>query len=816
MATYQDQFKSAFDTNMAAWKSSKQIYDAMKSKLAGNTAALSALDTHYNNLMPPTPITGPVTLPKTGTVPIETFNAKISSQTPTQTAGTGASNIVAPKPAVTNPIVVREVNPANSFDSQIKNSFATNTASGKTPQQIYDAMKVKLASNPTALAALESHYATLQPTAGNMAGRKNIPGSSTKAPVATPNKSGASVNTAGMDTDTASAVTSQVKTINQEYDDKIKTHDAYAKTITDALDKNQVEFGGKYQEMRNNVSAMEKEMLGNYAQLKTMIADNYATGMDSYTRNAAAAQAGISGTLSQSGISGAALNNALAEAQYDPKRLAAIQSLKDKQITDVTNLEQNYNNWYNNIVANKSSLTAAEQQLADSVLQRKDQLSTELNDLKTKNLTDAYKPITDVQSQKVDALAKGETINAQQNKTINDYAAASPARKKDMLMYNLQTSGAHVGDIDEKLLNDALSHGSYPDALAFLRNEADKRAEANQIKMMEAQYAARGKKGTTTDSTSGNLNDPSTSTTWTGPTTWAGPLANATSKQLEEIRAIQMTKPGMTEEKVDAMMKKAWASDIAITNSKDITTSTGTTSTGTTSTDTSTDTSTGTTSTDTTSTGSKVMTQATGAAKKNIPTTALWYAIAAGEGAVEWQLVKSGAKFLAKWTPEMIQKAPEKAKAWLARMFAASIGALWDMEKEAQAIKFAEWLMKSGISWEQLLTEGDTFLRNAAKEGLAKAGPGLAGKTRDLLIKVSQYGSKAIPIIDGLWAIGKAAFRFLPAIGMAYQVADEFLSQPDYSTAQDNPGRNSAIEQSMKEWKTREEAEAFYDITHSL
>lgn len=237
----------------------------MKAKLATNPTALSTLDTYYKSLAPSAPISRTGLSPQTNTpAPVQT------NITP---------SIVRP-PASVTPTVVREPSATNSFDSQIKNAFTSYTSAGKTPQQVYEAMKTKLASNPTALASLETQYAAMNPTNPNvasMAGRKNVPGSATKAPIVTPNSSNKTVNTAGMDKDTAATVTNQVNTINQEYDDKIKTHDAYAKTISDALDKNAAEFQGKYDEQRANVGTMEKEMLSNYAQLKAMIADNYAS-----------------------------------------------------------------------------------------------------------------------------------------------------------------------------------------------------------------------------------------------------------------------------------------------------------------------------------------------------------------------------------------------------------------------------------------------------------------------------------------------------------------------------------------------------------
>ena len=228
--------------------------------------------------------------------------------------------------------------------------------------------------------------------------------------------------------------------------------------------------------MRDQTNAMEKEMQSNYAKLTDAVATNYQTGMDSYARNAAAAQARVSGSLAASGIGGDMLSSAVSDAQYDPKRLAAIQSLKDKQITDMTNLQQNYTNWANNILQNKGTITTAEKALANEILQRKDKLDAELNDLKTSSITDTYKPVLDTLGAKTETLSKGENINTQQNQTLDQYTAATPARKKDMLRYKLSTEGTDIGYIDDALLNQALAKGSYPEALAFLSTESKKRA----------------------------------------------------------------------------------------------------------------------------------------------------------------------------------------------------------------------------------------------------------------------------------------------------------------------------------------------------
>lgn len=513
MATYQDQIKTAFDSYTSQGKTPQEIYDAMQKKLNGNTSALSTLNNYYSTVNKPT--TSPASVmpaaAPASTTPVAPITAPVTSA-----------------PVVANPVTTTT---PYSYDTQIKTAFDNYTTQGKTPQQVYEAMQKKLAGNTKATTALNNFYTSYN--------KQHAPAKQEASTDTTfSNQSGQAIANSGLDTDVKNQMQKHVDTINSQYDDKIKTQQEYAKGVMDSYNANKGEFDAKYQNMRNAVNKMEQELADNYKQLKDAVGTNFTSGMETYARQAAAQQAGISETLSRHGLSGAALSNALSEAAYDPKRLAAIQSLKDKQINDLTNLQQNYNNWANTILTNKASLTGAEKQLADSVLARKDQLDTELNNLKNSNITDVYKPLIDSMGNIATTLAKGEEINAQQNKSLNDYMAATPARKKDMLTYQLKQSGVDIGYVDEAMLNEALKRWSMPDALAYLQSEAKARANA------------AGKSTTSTGGnnpySAGKVGWDNVQPTWSEPKTTLNDLVTEIKRRVAKWENIDVIKRNLT------------------------------------------------------------------------------------------------------------------------------------------------------------------------------------------------------------------------------------------------------------------------------
>ena len=424
MATYQDQFKSAFDKYSTAWKNQQQVYEALKTKLSSKPEALASLEDYYKTL-------------SWWTQPW------ILSKTP-------------------DDFKVQDYKASNEAFYKLKtrpDGKVEFTSAQTWLPKVFD-------SKELAIANIEE------------AAKKNPPKIATQVAMTAAPSTGISkitetINTSLLDKDTASHMRNQVNAINQQYLDKIKNQQEYAKNIMDAYNANKAEFDAKYKDMRDTVNRMENELNSNYSQLKDSVATNYKEWMDTYARQAAASQAWISGTLSKSWISWAALSNALAESLNDPKRLWAIQSLKDKQITDITNLQNNYNTWYNNLLSNKATLTTAEKQLADTILERKDKLDTELASLKNENITDVYKPLTALLADKTDKLSWIESAWEMREKSLSDFLTATPARKKDILLYNIwQQDNTLVWFIDESLLNEAIKKWSMPDAITYLMSQA--------------------------------------------------------------------------------------------------------------------------------------------------------------------------------------------------------------------------------------------------------------------------------------------------------------------------------------------------------
>lgn len=626
-----------------------------------------------------------------------------------------------------------------SYQDSIQAAFSANAASWKTPQQIYDAMKLRLAANPEALNVLNSYYAAQQQpnpsapvvttpnlttpnvsTVSSMAGRKNIPNSSIKPTTPTvvtpaPNTSVDAIKNSGLDADTQTQLNSHVSAIHQQYDDKIKSHTQYADNVMSSYNAYKAELDPKYKQMRDQIDAMEKEMNSNYAQLKDAVAGNYASGMDSYTRQAAAAQAGISGTLSKSGISGGALANALSEAQYDPKRLAAIQALKDKQISDVTNLQQNYTNWANTILQNRGTLTTAEQQLAQTVLARKDKLDAELNDLKNSSIEDTYKPLLATLGGKSEAMATGEKINAQQNQTLDQYLAATPARKKDMLRYKLKEEGTDIGYIDEAMLEEALKRGSYPDALAYLSQEVTKRQAEAAAKVAAASASTKsGSSWTTPSPYSANSSSPSTSST-------------SVSGNKTNVAELAKTKtPAQLQAMIDTELKKGTSS----ASLKSLAASWGL-------------------SPDVMSQLKFDGTTSTVNTKKNVqsPESEL-------QSALRWWVDGITANTATKLLNKLGNKqVPSHLKGVVAKIYAKSLWLVNNIQLERAIEQKATAFLNSSNSLQQLFASTDEIIKQAATKAFSIEWLPVAEKT--ILQKVAMYGSKSLSLLSkawGLWA----------------------------------------------------------------
>ena len=512
----------AFDYYAGQWKKPQDIYNTLKSKLSSNPNHLALLDDIYKQKSWVTAWASII-----WAMPSIEWAANIWAQS---FAGTW-TNTNTTLNNVATPLKVEPYKASNNaqYDIQTRADWQVQFTSAQTWQP-----KV-FKSKQDAINDIE-----------NVAKKNPVKSTAFQtSPQSSTNKAANNISKVETWLDTNAALGNDIDIINNQYDDKIKAHTEYANDLMASYNANKAEFDAKYWNMESMINKMENELTWNYWQLKDFLANTYKDWLDRVARQTAWRKAAVSWQLSGKWVSSDIINNAISEAENDPSTLAQLAALKEKQVQDLTNLQTNYWNWYNQIVTSKSALTSAEQALADKVLARKDSLDAALQEIKQTNITDAYAPLKKIAEDKVTALSWVDLSNDKREKDLAAYITSPVAARKDMLMDKLFNSWIEKQYLTEEIMNVAATKGSLPDAIAYIAWQVKDRAAQQQIDIYWAQYWK----------------------SWTTPTipwAWAStdvpwtPWNQATLQQLQEKIASVKNNPNFNPDEIRQKLIDQW------------------------------------------------------------------------------------------------------------------------------------------------------------------------------------------------------------------------------------------------------------------
>jgi len=511
MATYWQQIESMFNQYSNQWIDKQAIYDKAKAKLVSEwkTDAINELDNYYKQFN---------TTPTITSTPAWTTGF-------TQNTSTWAINdwLVDPK--------------TKSYATQIEE--AKKKYPWKSDAEIKTAIESRIKSSNLSWDALAAANAALAQSFGGT--WENASKASWTSTTWTQEaiKVSASDNIKWTDNDFTEALQKQIDAIKKEYDEKMKNQQDYTNNIIKMYDANKAEFDVKYWDLRSTITKMEQSADESRNEIKSFMEWTYDDAMKRIATQQAGKHAAISWKLSWAWLSSDIINNALSEAENDPNTMAAIEALKDKQITNLTGLQTNYGNWLNQIMSNKNTLTSAEKDLADEIVKKKEALDLELKNIKDTSITSMFKPIQDYYVKSTESVTWDQIKKEKTQQDIKRYQAATPEERKDILSDKLFNYSPSIDRalVTEDIMREAIAKWSLMDAVAFLSTKIVDRAQA--IKLWE--IAAQLWKASWTTSTW--TSSASSVSTWTTPastgttSTWTtSTKSNETKSNVESVK----------------------------------------------------------------------------------------------------------------------------------------------------------------------------------------------------------------------------------------------------------------------------------------
>ena len=254
--------------------------------------------------------------------------------------------------------------------------------------------------------------------------------------------------------------------------------------INTFLEENEEYFGGKFKDIGSNIAAMEAETQKNYDDMKKVLNDAYAANKDAIEKSVAARKTAATGQYAGKGYAPEVMANIVAMIDNDPQMAEQLRSVTQKQAENLQNLQNTYNSWYNNIVNQKSTLTANEKTFVTDILDRRQKIMEDLKNMNVSSIDKVFAPTLSYASKVTDSATKNDLALFDKTQDIKNYAAADTDLRKQILidgLYNYSSSFDR-SKITPAMLDAAAKLGDISNALQYLASQTNQAVDLNAVK----------------------------------------------------------------------------------------------------------------------------------------------------------------------------------------------------------------------------------------------------------------------------------------------------------------------------------------------